>query len=51
MQFYGVHTADVDASTPKMVRALSILPLAPRAKQPALHIHTRDTRYSEESIR
>jgi hypothetical protein len=26
----------------------SILPLAPRAKQPALHIHTWNTRYIEE---
>jgi len=28
----------------------SIPPLAPRAKQPALHIHTRNTAYSEESV-
>jgi len=27
-------------------RVHSILPLAPRAKQPALHIHTRETRES-----
>jgi len=27
----------------------SILPLAPRAKQPALHIHTYNTRYSDEA--
>ena len=30
-------------------RVHSILPLAPRAKQPALHIHFYDTRYSEET--
>jgi len=27
----------------------SILPLAPRAKQPALHIYAYDTRYTEEA--
>jgi len=29
-------------------RVHSILPLAPRTNQPTLHIHTRDTRNSEE---
>jgi len=28
----------------------SIRPLVPRAKQPVLHIHTRNTAYSEESV-